>query len=370
MLTIETKAEFDKIVEMIKENVELYENYLCNIKYTLFLASGTNINIKYDISNVPHLLGLNLDYLRMLNCYSAKNSYELLQAFIKDSFSAYKKANNVTSIFSEYVIDKNIIFSNNLKINLENIVAVVEYKKERVYGISEIEKPCDCYLIQRTPKKDAYIMLGFAKNENNYVPQTSQILDLTIEKDQENLKNILYKQSITFCSGLRYQNGYSVPQNFSLYPNNKAEVMTKLKKFAEKFDSEISVANDYSYLLKHLGEVKSNSKSQKENLHIISSKIAAGVIVDIDLFEDLDEELIEIINSYNNSLTKDSSENSFLYSDLSQSYRELKALTDLLQKENMELKMENTEKEQRISELEQENTELKELKQKMITLLQ
>lgn len=369
MLNIKTKEEFDNIIETIKSNLSFYNSHLCDIKYTLFSASGSTINIKYDISHIPHLLGINMDYLRMLNCYSSKSSHDLLQEFIRDSYSAYRKSTNPGSIFSDYVLEKNTIFAKNLKINLENIVALVEYRKERVYGISEVEKPCDCYIIQKTPRKEAYIILGLAKSDNSYIPQTSQIIDLSIDNDRENLKNILYKQNITFCSGLRYQNGYNKPVNCSLYPNVKAEIMLILKKLAEEFECEISVASDYSYLLKHLGEVKSNNKFQKENLRVISEKIAAGKVVDIELFEELDNELIELINSYNNSLTRDKTENSMLYSDLSQAYIQLKKQIELLTKENTELKMDSIEKDRQIEILQQENEELIQMKQKIYAIV-
>ena len=60
MLQITTKAQFDDIVEQIKINVSLYENYLRETQYKLFLANKKVIDIGYEKDSIPHILGINM----------------------------------------------------------------------------------------------------------------------------------------------------------------------------------------------------------------------------------------------------------------------------------------------------------------------
>ena len=67
MLTIQTKEEFDTIIDKIRVNVELYEKCLTEVQYKIFLANKKVIDINYDKECIPHILGIDMDFLRNLN---------------------------------------------------------------------------------------------------------------------------------------------------------------------------------------------------------------------------------------------------------------------------------------------------------------
>ena len=69
MLTIQTKEEFDTIIDKIRVNVELYEKCLTEVQYKIFLANKKVIDINYDKECIPHILGIDMDFLRNLNIY-------------------------------------------------------------------------------------------------------------------------------------------------------------------------------------------------------------------------------------------------------------------------------------------------------------
>ena len=234
MLNMQTKEEFDNLIEKIKGNVLKYENYLYDIRYRLFLSNGEILNIEYPKSCIPHILGINLDYIKMLGIYKGKNSYDLMKEFLNDSYSAYKKANDINKLFSEYVEVKNNNFNDILKINLLNIQLIVEYQKDRIYGHDILESPCEYYII--TQKDNKLLLLGLTKQNEKYVPQTSQELNLIKEKDKNNLKNLLYKQHIMFCGSLRYSSNIEEPmKSFNLYNQLKSDKMLYLKGIANKY---------------------------------------------------------------------------------------------------------------------------------------
>lgn len=72
VLVLKTKEEFDNIVELIRKNVEQYENYMTEVRYKLYLANKKVLDIYYEKDSIPHLLGVNLDFIRSLNCYREK----------------------------------------------------------------------------------------------------------------------------------------------------------------------------------------------------------------------------------------------------------------------------------------------------------
>ena len=367
MLNIQTKEEFDNIVEKIKENVRKYEKFLNDIRYKLFLSNGEVLDIEYPESCIPHILGINLEYIKMLGIYKQKNSYELMKEFLNDSYSAYKKANDLNKIFSDYVDIKNNNFNDILKINLLDIKLVIEYKKDRIYGHDILESPCEYYIL--TQKNGKLLLLGLIKQNGKYVPQTSQELDLKNEKDNQNLKNILYKQHITFCNALHYSNNIEDSiKKIYLSEQQKSDRLLYLKSTANRYSSVVRVERDYESALSRLIENKTNMNNYKGIIQNITLSISRNEIIDISNFDtQLDDDICELINAYNNSRFNTNNEEK--YSKLKSEYEKLKQEVELLRKCNEELQKDNEVKDTEIGKLKQENNEYNTTKEKILKLL-
>lgn len=372
MLVVKTKEEFDNIISQIRFNVERYERYLKEVQYKLYLANKKAIDISYQKDSIPHLLGIDLDFLRGLNCYREKSAYELMTAFLDDSYRAYVKLDDLGRVFSDYVFEKNEIFRENLKIVLTDIDCVVEYKKERVYGLETPELPCEYYILQKRSDlpSDIILLIGLIKRDNSFVIQTNQKLDLTIPKDQESLRLILFQQNITFVNALRYSNSYDTdPKNFYLDLQSKNDKLLVLNRYSNQYNSTIVVDGDYGYLLKRLTESYMNQTKMKTTLQTVSSMIATGDVIDIDALEDeVDCDIKDVVKTYNNSLFKEKSE--FKYSELLEEYNKLKVLVEDMQRENASLQEWKATKEVMIEQLQSENESHKKTEQKIFSLLQ
>lgn len=58
-------SKYEQIIEGISKNIELYEKLqLYNNQYSLFLANGDVLNIKFKNNNISHLLGVKTEYLK------------------------------------------------------------------------------------------------------------------------------------------------------------------------------------------------------------------------------------------------------------------------------------------------------------------
>ncbi len=105
-------AKFEEIIENITKNINLYERIqFYNNHYALFLANGEILNIKFLRNNIPHLLGVDIDYLKLSNKFKPNASYyDNLNYFLENSFNFRKLVNegsmSYSSMFSSYVDEK------------------------------------------------------------------------------------------------------------------------------------------------------------------------------------------------------------------------------------------------------------------------
>lgn len=371
MLTIRTKEDFDKIVDMIRANVKYYESYITEVQYKLFLANKKVIDINYPKECIPHLLGLDIDYIRSLNLYRETNAYELMKTFLDDSYTVYSKLTDLSKLFSDYVIEKNQSFGANLKIVLGDIECVVDYKKDRVYGLDTLECPCEYYILHKASNmpNNILLVLGLVRNGNIYVPRTSQKLDLTLPKDKETLKMILYHQNLTFINALNYSNNYDVDsKNFRLDIQSKSDVLLSLNRYALQNASTVAVDGDYSFVLKKLNEANINQIRMKTLLQDITALISTGDTIDIDsLDEDVDYDIKNLVKAYNNSRVIETS--TFKYSELLDEYNKLKKEVENLKLQNEQLNTISNNQAKAIEQLEDENDVYKETHEKILELL-
>ena len=89
--------------------------------YLVFLSNGERIKIKIPKSSIPHLLGINTEYLKNTGLYRNMNSYEVMLNFIKSSNEALKKHESgiidLDNVLSPYINEKIDALIENLNIN-------------------------------------------------------------------------------------------------------------------------------------------------------------------------------------------------------------------------------------------------------------
>ena len=333
MIKITTKEQFDNIVEQIRTNVTKYEHYISEMQYCLYLANGDMLNIVYPKNNIPHILGVNIDFIRSLSIYRDKSAYDILNSFLKDSYAAYKKVDDPNKLFSDYVDVKNKDFLIKMKIEIPDIQYIIQYRKDRIYGHETLESPCEYYIVQEKEKNKLFV-LGLTNCGGKYVPQTSQTLDLLDEKDHNNLKNLLYNQHITFCNSLRYSSNMDeLPRTFHLFNNQKSDKILYLKTISKKYSCAIRVENDYSYIINKMISMKTNLDTRKEMIQNISSLMLNGELIDSSLLgDDLEDDLRNLIDSYNNSRCYSKENTTVKYSEIIEKYELLKKEVEALKK--------------------------------------
>ena len=141
--------KYNNIIEKLNNNISYYERMnFYNNKYLLYLANGSILNVRIFENNIAHLLGVNLDYLKMSNKFKPNmNSYECLKYFLDNSYMfgklASEKKLNFDSMFSKNIDEKLDVFIDNINIRTDDMFFIIKYDKEKTYQIEEKFDICD-----------------------------------------------------------------------------------------------------------------------------------------------------------------------------------------------------------------------------------
>ena len=188
-------------------NTELNKKYSKTtvfLVYLVFLFNGERIKIKIPKSSIPHLLGINTEYLKNTGLYRNMNSYEVMLDFIKSSNEALKKHEsgiiNLDNVLSPYINEKIDALIENLNINTNYCEMVCKYDKGKTFGYSSDFDDMSYLILQK--KNEKYYVLKLAEaQDGTYFPMSNQIFNSYAEC-QEALSSYLIYQELTLLNNL------------------------------------------------------------------------------------------------------------------------------------------------------------------------
>ena len=316
-------TKFEYLMELIANNVETYNrNSRYKDKFSLTFANGDNIKIYVPNSSVPHLLGINTNYLMSSGLYREKSSYELLNKMCEDRYRLYRYINDniidEKQLFSEHIEKKNSAFVQNLKINIFNMIFACPYDSSRSYTAGKETYKFDYILVNKPAYEEKGIfMLGLAANIDKfdkskiYVPMSNQYFE-SIEEAEERFGLIFNNQKLTIPTMLTSTSTNNTSK-FFLHGDQKLAKARETQQIADKCFATLDVSEDYRWLLKkYYDSMNSGGYVQKDYATIITNCITTGKIItpqmfDLQSFAGVNEFLLGIINSGN---TLDLSDNS------------------------------------------------------------
>jgi len=359
-------AKYNEITEKIEQCVNEYEKMnFDSSRQTLYLANGDIINIKVTKNNIPHLLGVNLDYLAQSNMFkSDADAYTRLKYFLDNSYRFSRlvidqKKLDFDLMFSDYIDEKVESFINNIKIRTDDIQFVIKYDGEKTYQLENIPDICDYYIIRKINQD--YYVLGLTRYENttNFNPVTSR--KYSNEEDFEKfVSRIAKKQEITYPYVMKVVNdGTCYKKDFYIRMSEKPSFIGKLIRNAKKYDATPAVVRDFSYTLSNLND----SRSEKENvlsvLRLLADNVKSGNVMGSEIYNDvcgefeIPDEVLELINICNDNICNGFEADNTSYTQL---HDERNALKQELKSLREELTASNSE----VERLTTENAELKE----------
>lgn len=351
-------TKFEYLMELIANNVETYNrNSRYKDKFSLTFANGDNIKIYVPNSSVPHLLGVNTNYLMSSGLYREKSSYELLNKMCEDRYRLYRYINDniidEKQLFSEHIEKKNSAFVQNLKINIFNMIFACPYDSSRSYTTVKETYKFDYILVNKPAYEEKGIfMLGLAANidkddkSKRYVPMSNQYFE-SIEEAEERFGLIFNNQKLTIPTMLTSTSTNNTSK-FFLHGDQKLAKARETQQIADKCFATLDVSEDYRWLLKkYYDSMNSGGYVQKDYATIITDCITTGKIItpqmfDLQSFAGVNEFLLGIINAHNDFISHDSTvaindPSVPTYTDLKKEVEELTTTRDALISANKEL---------------------------------
>lgn len=367
---------FDKIDKLLQSYFEKEDDYnfyekdnfehktdLSKKSYLMFLSNGDRIRVKIPKTSIPHLLGINTEYLKSTGLYKGMNSYEIMLDFIKNSNEAFQKHEsgiiNLDKILSPYINKKLDSLIENLNINTNCCEMICKYDRGKTYGYSADFDDMSYLILQK--KNEKYYVLKLAMSEDGTCfPMSNQVFN-SYEECQEALSSYLIYQELTLLSNLWVYYNNSTVGKFPILEWDRKQKLEKLKKLSEDFECTPNIIADFIYSLKIRDDKRQGNIRTSNIIEILCDCIKNKKVFDISLTNVDQEDILKIIETYNDSLFSEitaSTDNS--YSDLQNENISLKKEIERLRLENKSLSETVNYRDEELNEVKTQNNELRE----------
>lgn len=367
---------FDKIDKLLqryfdKENEYNFDekdeeerrNDLSKKSYLMFLSNGERIKIKIPKSSIPHLLGINTEYLKSTGLYKGMNSYEIMLDFIKNSNEAFQKHEsgiiNLDKILSPYINKKLDSLIENLNINTNCCEMICKYDRGKTYGYSADFDDMSYLILQKKNEKYYVLKLAMAEDGTCF-PMSNQVFNSYAEC-QEALSSYLIYQELTLLNNLWVYYNNSIIGKFYILEYERRERLEKLKKLSEDFECTPNIIADFIFSLKIRDDKRQGNIRTSNIIEKLCDCIKNKKVFDISLTNVEQEDILKIIETYNDSLFSEitaSTDNS--YSDLQMKNKNLEKELERLRLENKSLSDTVNYRDEELNEVKTQNNELRE----------
>ncbi len=345
-----------------KDNFE-HKTDLSKKSYLMFLSNGDRIRVKIPKTSIPHLLGINTEYLKSTGLYKGMNSYEIMLDFIKNPNEAFQKHEsgiiNLDKILSPYINKKLDSLTENLNINTNCCEMICKYDRGKTYGYSADFDDMSYLILQK--KNEKYYVLKLAMSEDGTCfPMSNQVFN-SYEECKENLSSYLIYQELTLLSNLWVYYNNSTVGKFPILEWDRKQKLEKLKKLSEDFECTPNIIADFIYSLKIRDDKRQGNIRTSNIIEILCDCIKNKKVFDISLTNVDQEDILKIIETYNDSLFSEitaSTDNS--YSDLQNENISLKKEIERLRLENKSLSETVNYRDEELNEVKTQNNELRE----------
>lgn len=345
-----------------KDNFE-HKTDLSKKSYLMFLSNGDRIRVKIPKTSIPHLLGINTEYLKSTGLYKGMNSYEIMLDFIKNPNEAFQKHEsgiiNLDKILSPYINKKLDSLTENLNINTNCCEMICKYDRGKTYGYSADFDDMSYLILQK--KNEKYYVLKLAMSEDGTCfPMSNQVFN-SYEECKENLSSYLIYQELTLLNNLFIYYNNSTVGKFSILEWDRKQKLEKLKKLSEDFECTPNIIADFIYSLKIRDDKRQGNIRTSNIIEILCDCIKNKKVFDISLTNVDQEDILKIIETYNDSLFSEitaSTDNS--YSDLQNENISLKKEIERLRLENKSLSETVNYRDEELNEVKTQNNELRE----------
>lgn len=375
--------EYCDLIEKLDNCLNWYTHKeIAYSRYKIHLSNGETIEVDYDFNSLPHLLGININYLRSTGLYNGK-SIEILEEILENPNFLYNQFQNgkmgKNNVFSDYIDKKLNNFQNICDINIFNIEFIVKYQSDNSYISGNQKLDGDYYIAYK--KDDVISIMGLRKNDDGlYRPITNLEFNPDSDEYEKFLNQLLTNQSLTSVQTLLRnfisEDGTIERKKFFYNSKDKISRLKTLNRYADKYNASVNTNYDSIFYITKVENLLKEKNKFFDILKEITTLMDKKAFIDATKLENkydfLEEDLLSLISTYNNNLNGNSTgdnTSSNSYKDLILELREAKekiekqdALIEKLNKNNKTLTENN-------KILEEENKNYQEKEQKIRTIL-
>lgn len=278
----------------------------------MYLSNGDSFKIKILKNSIPHLLGIDTDYLKKTGLYkSDMGTYDVMLQFIRNAKGAYSKHKegiiDLNKIISPYIEEKLESVYNNLIIKTSNCCMVCKYDSKKTYGYSMESDKMSYLILQQKNDKYYVLKLGKSGEEGLFYPMSNQVYN-TYDEFCEKFSVSLINQEVTLLNGIKFStNGYTYDNGFNIQPYERKPKLMQLGKFAVDLNCTPNVLYDYIYSIGVMNDKRNSNLEDSEILLKLGNCMMKKIPFDLTKECVVSEQLITLINNYNNSLFMENS---------------------------------------------------------------
>lgn len=300
------------IYSFYEKNDEDYKMDLSKRRYIMYLSNGDSFKIKILKNSIPHLLGIDTDYLKKTGLYkSDMGTYDVMLQFIRNAKGAYSKHKegiiDLNKIISPYIEEKLESVYNNLIIKTSNCCMVCKYDSKKTYGYSMESDKMSYLILQQKNDKYYVLKLGKSGEEGLFYPMSNQVYN-TYDEFCEKFSVSLINQEVTLLNGIKFStNGYTYDNGFNIQPYERKPKLMQLRKLAVDLNCTPNVLHDYIYSIGVMNDKRNSNLEDSEILLKLGNCMIKKIPFDLTKECVVSEQLITLINNYNNSLFMENS---------------------------------------------------------------
>lgn len=300
------------IYSFYEKDDEDYKMDLSKRRYIMYLSNGDSFKIKILKNSIPHLLGIDTDYLKKTGLYkSDMGTYDVMLQFIRNAKGAYSKHKegiiDLNKIISPYIEEKLESVYNNLIIKTSNCCMVCKYDSKKTYGYSMESDKMSYLILQQKNDKYYVLKLGKSGEEGLFYPMSNQVYN-TYDEFCEKFSVSLINQEVTLLNGIKFStNGYTYDNGFNIQPYERKPKLMQLRKLAVDLNCTPNVLHDYIYSIGVMNDKRNSNLEDSEILLKLGNCMMKKIPFDLTKEYVVSEQLITLINNYNNSLFMENS---------------------------------------------------------------
>ena len=342
---------------------------LSELPSKLFLSNGDCLPIRIPKSSVPHLLGIDTEYLINNGFVKATNAYDALIEIIEyPDRLKNKHIDDYSKVASPYIENKLRAFVDNILMDVHNCEFICKFDVNRSYGYNN-NNDMDYFIVSKVKTEDdSYrydvlilkeVLNAYDKHSDDivYIPQSNQSFDSKEELIEE-FSDKVFNQELTLLITKLFKTRKYDP-NKKQCLQNRPEKLKTLEEWCSQFDCIPNVLYDYLYALKLLNKEKDKNVITNTYIDSIIDDIKKSRFVKIK-YNALSQELVEFLEAYNDSLgLNGNKENNETFTKLLKRKNDLEKLLNEVSEKKERADVELLEVSQKYEDVVKENEMLK-----------